>query len=169
MKLYQCQVYNKVSQFYIYIYSYLFRFLFHVGNLLNFADQDALCCVVTTRTCYCGVKAPLDSIYTKGYGCTSTKLYLQQQAAGWIWSLGLSLLTPDLIIDIIDVNFYVYVFVFLGLYLQHMDLPRLGVEWELQLPAYAIATAMQDPSHVCNLHHSSWQYQILNPLSEARV
>ena len=25
-----------------------------------------------------------------------------------------------------------------------------------------------DPSHVCNLHHSSQQHQILNPLSEAR-
>ena len=27
---------------------------------------------------------------------------------------------------------------------------------------------MQDLSHVCNLYHSSWQHQILNPLSEAR-
>ena len=26
----------------------------------------------------------------------------------------------------------------------------------------------QDPSRVCNLHHSSWQCQILKPLSEAR-
>ena len=24
-----------------------------------------------------------------------------------------------------------------------------------------------DPSHVCDLYHSSWQHQILNPLSEA--
>ena len=32
----------------------------------------------------------------------------------------------------------------------------------------ARATAMQDPSHVCNLNHSSRQPQILNPLSEAR-
>ena len=30
------------------------------------------------------------------------------------------------------------------------------------------ATAKQDLSHVCNLHHSSWQCQILNPLSKAR-
>ena len=29
------------------------------------------------------------------------------------------------------------------------------------------ATAMSDPSHVCDLHHSSWQQWILNPLSEA--
>ena len=34
--------------------------------------------------------------------------------------------------------------------------------------AYVRATAMQDPSHVYDLHHSSWQRRILNPLSEAR-
>ena len=49
-----------------------------------------------------------------------------------------------------------------------MEVPRLGVELELQLPAYPTATAMPDQSHVCNLHHSSLQRQILNPLSEAR-
>ena len=38
----------------------------------------------------------------------------------------------------------------------------------MQLLAYIIATATPDPSHVCNPHHSSWQYWILNPLSEAR-
>ena len=27
---------------------------------------------------------------------------------------------------------------------------------------------MQNPSHVCDLHHSSWQWWVLNPLSEAR-
>ena len=49
-----------------------------------------------------------------------------------------------------------------------MEVPRLGVKLELQLLAYAAATAVQDPSHVCDLHHSSWQRQILNPLREAR-
>ena len=34
--------------------------------------------------------------------------------------------------------------------------------------AYARATAMPDLSHVCDLHHSSWQRRTLNPLSEAR-
>ena len=29
------------------------------------------------------------------------------------------------------------------------------------------AAAMQDPSHICNLHHSLWQCWILNPLTEA--
>ena len=49
-----------------------------------------------------------------------------------------------------------------------VEVPMLGVELEVQLPAYIIATAMQDPSHVCNIHHGSQQCWILKPLSEAR-
>ena len=49
-----------------------------------------------------------------------------------------------------------------------MEVPRLRVELELQLAAYITATETQDPSCICNLHHSSWQCWILNPLSEAR-
>ena len=48
-----------------------------------------------------------------------------------------------------------------------MEVPRLGVKSEPQLPAYPTATAMPDPSCICDLHHSSWQHQILNPLSDA--
>ena len=53
-------------------------------------------------------------------------------------------------------------------HLQCMEVPRLGVELELQLPAHTTATATQDPSCVCDLHHSSRQHQIVSPLSEAR-
>ena len=49
-----------------------------------------------------------------------------------------------------------------------MEVSRLAVELELQMLAYTTATATQDLSHICNLHHSSQQCQILNPLSEAR-
>ena len=35
---------------------------------------------------------------------------------------------------------------FSGLQPWHMEVPRLGVESELQLPAYTTATATQDPS-----------------------
>ena len=45
---------------------------------------------------------------------------------------------------------------------------RLGVKSEVQPPAYATATAMQNPSCICDLHNSSWQHWILNPLSRAR-
>ena len=36
-----------------------------------------------------------------------------------------------------------------------MEVPRLGVESELQLLDYTTATATWDPSHVCNLYRSS--------------
>ena len=54
------------------------------------------------------------------------------------------------------------------LHQEHMEFPKLGVQLELLLTAYATATAMPDPSCVCYLPHSSWQCQILNPLSKAR-
>ena len=49
-----------------------------------------------------------------------------------------------------------------------MDVPRLGVESELQLLACTTATATQDLSRVWDLRHSSQQCWILNPLSQAR-
>ena len=59
-------------------------------------------------------------------------------------------------------------FLLLGPHLQHMEVPRLGVELELQLQAYTTTTATQALSHVCDLYHSSGQRQILNPLSQTR-
>ena len=59
-------------------------------------------------------------------------------------------------------------FVFLGPYPWHMEVPRLGVESELLLLAYATATATPDLSCVCDPHHRPWQCGILNPLSKAR-
>ena len=35
-----------------------------------------------------------------------------------------------------------------------MEVPRLGVELELQLMAYATATVVPDLSHVCDLHQA---------------
>ena len=46
-------------------------------------------------------------------------------------------------------------FLFGGLPLQHLEVPRLGVELELQLQAYTTATAILDPSHMCDLHHNN--------------
>ena len=36
-----------------------------------------------------------------------------------------------------------------------LDIPRLRVGLELQLPTYTTATATQDLTHVCDLHRSS--------------
>ena len=54
----------------------------------------------------------------------------------------------------------IFFFFFLGLHMWHMEVPGLGV--------YTTATATRDLSRICDLHHSSWQHQVLNPLSEAR-
>ena len=57
---------------------------------------------------------------------------------------------------------------FLGLHLQHMEAPGLRVKSELLPLAYATVTETRDLSHNCNLHHSSQQRRVPNPLSEAR-
>lgn len=59
--------------------------------------------------------------------------------------------------------FVCFCFCFLGLYPWHMEVPRLGAE-----SGYTTATAKPDLSCVFDLHYSSWQCRILNPLSEAR-
>ena len=60
------------------------------------------------------------------------------------------------------------IFWFLGPHLWHVKVPRLGIKVELQLPAYTTTTATPDLSCLCELHHSSWQCWILNPLNEVR-
>ena len=62
----------------------------------------------------------------------------------------------------------VFFFGFLWLHPKHMEIPRLGVQLELQLPAYTTDTATPDLSCVCDPHHNSQQCWILNPLSKAR-
>ena len=63
---------------------------------------------------------------------------------------------------------FFFFFFFLGPQVWHMEVPRLGVQSELQPPAYTTATATRDLSRVCNLHHSFRRCQIFNPLSGAR-
>ena len=66
---------------------------------------------------------------------------------------------------IFDSSLFFFLF---RLYLEHLEVPMLGVELQLQLLAYAPATAIPDPSRVYVLHHSSQQHRILKPLSMAR-
>ena len=47
---------------------------------------------------------------------------------------------------------FFFSFYFLRLHPWHMEVPRLGVKPELDLPAYTTAPATWDPSHVCNLY-----------------
>ena len=78
---------------------------------------------------------------------------ISQFASQFVWALG-----PT----------FFFFLPFLGLHLHHMEVPRLGFESELQLPAYATATATRDPSHICDLCHSLQQHQNPNPFNEAR-
>ena len=70
--------------------------------------------------------------------------------------------------NFIEWFFFFFFFCLLGPHPWHMEVPRSGVESELQLPAYTTATVTWDPSHTYDLYHSSWQHQILSPMSEAR-
>ena len=40
---------------------------------------------------------------------------------------------------------FIFSFLFSGLHLWHMEIPKLWIESELQLLAYATATAVRDP------------------------
>ena len=53
-------------------------------------------------------------------------------------------------------------------FLWHIDIPRLGVELELQLPAYTTAPATPDLTLIFDPCGSSRQHQKLKPLSETR-
>ena len=44
--------------------------------------------------------------------------------------------------------FFIFIFFFLGLHLQHMEVPRLAIESELQLLDYTTATATPDLLHL---------------------
>ena len=63
--------------------------------------------------------------------------------------------------------YIIYLFIcLLGPHVQRMEVPRLGIKSELQLLAYTTAIATPDLSLICDLHQSSGQYRILNPLSQ---
>ena len=58
-------------------------------------------------------------------------------------------------------SFILFILFFSALHQWHMEVPRLGVESELQLPAYNTATVSPDLSHNCDLHNSSLQCWII--------
>ena len=60
-------------------------------------------------------------------------------------------------------------FFFLWPHLQHMEVPRLAIESELQFLAFAAAIATPDLSCIFHLYHSSQKCWILNSLIEARA
>ena len=64
--------------------------------------------------------------------------------------------------------YFIYLFCFFRATLSAYGSSQARVKSELQLPACATAIATWYLSHICNLHHSSWQHQISDLLSKAR-
>ena len=120
------------------------------------------------------------------YSCFPVKNYfIHLQSGATVWtgcSLGFSRLFVFMVLgfpfamflclfifsNILWLTPFFFFFVFLGPHPWHIAFPRLGVQLELWLPAYATATAMLDRNCICNLHHSWQQCWILNPPREAR-
>ena len=91
--------------------------------------------------------------------------FLAKEILNFVWKL---LFLPTLILSL-SLLFYLFyfIFLFLGPHLQHVEVPRLGVVLELQLPAYTTATTTRDLSHIWDLNRSLLQHWIFNPPSEA--
>ena len=59
-------------------------------------------------------------------------------------------------------------FFFLWPHQWHKEVPRLEVKIRAAAASLHHSYSHTDPSHVCDLHHSSQQHWVFNPLSEAR-
>ena len=81
--------------------------------------------------------------------------------------LGTSLLARGVHLEAKTLFIYLLILLFRAVTAAY-EVPRLGVNSKLQLPAYVTSTPTQDPSHICDPQHSSRQYWIPNSLSEAR-
>ena len=96
--------------------------------------------------------------------CTFTICWILTFICDCIWTFFFLNCCISLYINQYQIPFF---FSLLGLHLWHVEILGLGGELETLL-VYTTATAMPDPSHVCDLHHGSGQCGILNPLSKAR-
>ena len=139
----------------------------HVSTWINLRNNVRWKKFKNLRTVwYVRVTLKLNCIYCSWiYVCVRVKYIYGHEKHIRLWRLWLRAWTVTL--PCLPVTQYFFFF-FLGLSLWHMEVLRLGVELELQLPAYTTATATPDPSHICNLHHSSRQCQVLKPLGKAR-
>ena len=72
----------------------------------------------------------------------------------------------------IKLHLFAYLFIFLGPHLGHMEIPRLEVKSRAAAACLRHSHSNSNPGSesclACDLHHSSQQCRILNPLSEAR-
>ena len=75
---------------------------------------------------------------------------------------------PVLLIPFFFFFFFFFWSCFRAIPTAYMEVPSLGVESELWPLAYFTIIAMSGLRHVCDLHHTSQQCWILNPLNKPR-
>ena len=146
---------------------------FPMGNKTNTAFTAISTPVATTGATYvvittASMRGSGTSTNWGSWTMSAVLELLQIICALCTWARTDDLLWPNLVWDCFFFCFFFFCFCFLGLNPQHMEVPRLGDESELQLLIYTTAAATQDLSLICDLQHSSWQCQILNPLCKAR-
>ena len=84
---------------------------------------------------------------------------------GWQTTASTTQSPPQLSPSYCDSFFLSFVFFFRATPMAYGSSQTRGL---IRDAAFSTATATQDPSHIFDLHHSSWQFRILNLLSEAR-
>ena len=107
-----------------------------------------------------------DVFYFLFHNCGKTKLQTPESKDKICCKMGKR--SKWKVLALLEICFFLFFFFFFRPHPQHMEVPRLGGESELQLPAYTTSTAMSNLNHICVPHHSLQQWQILNPLSKAR-
>ena len=100
-------------------------------------------------------------------GVSSSGVLGRKYSQHGIWYIVGGQGTQEMVVDFFFF-FLSFFFWFLELCLCPMEVSRLGGRIEAVAAVYTTAPATQDPSHICDLHHSSLQRWILNPLSKAK-
>ena len=138
----------------------------HWPGTVDYRSGIATICIVGHS---CGSKM----IPGPGAPCAAGRKPKKKKKKLAIVNMDLKKKRPNQIFSIRNLLYFIfliffYFFAFLGSHPWHMEVPSLGVESELQPPAYATAIEKPDPSCVFDLHHNSQQCQILNPLRQGQ-
>ena len=138
-----------------------------VGHRHRRLGSSVAVAVAQAGSCSSKSTPSLGPPYTEGTSLKSKKTKTKNKTSGRKYTKHQQYINTEVVPKFCVLGFFLFV-CFFRAHLQHMEVPRLGVKSEIQLPAYTTATATQNLNHVCHLYHSLRQHQILNPLSRAR-
>ena len=113
--------------------------------LLQDIEHNSLCYIV----------GPYCLFYIQQFVCVYPKLLIYSSSLSFPLPLSVHLFSVSVGL------FLLFYFLFLGPHLQHIEVPRLGVKSELQLPAYT--TQPQHPGSEPSLRHTPQFTGMLDP------